>query len=68
MLHDTLVQLTTHLARMLYTGKEIQLKHRAPVITVSVIDGDCNDVDGSKASENSPPHRVIITSEEQIKV
>uniref|UniRef100_A0A1B6LPM2 Uncharacterized protein n=1 Tax=Graphocephala atropunctata TaxID=36148 RepID=A0A1B6LPM2_9HEMI len=49
-------------------GKEIQLKHRAPVITVSVIDGECNEVESRQTTDCPPPHRVIITSEEQIKI
>ncbi|XP_046663289.1 lethal(2) giant larvae protein isoform X3 [Homalodisca vitripennis] len=49
-------------------GKEIQLKHRAPVITVSVIDGECNEVETRQTTDCPPPHRVIITSEEQIKI
>lgn len=50
-------------------GKEIQLKHRAPVIGVSVIDGASNAVEpDSKPGDTVPPHRVIICSEEQIKI
>ncbi|XP_054281586.1 lethal(2) giant larvae protein homolog 1-like isoform X1 [Macrosteles quadrilineatus] len=48
-------------------GKEIQLKHRAPVIAVSVIDGEYNEVEG-RVCDTVPLHRVIITSEEQIKI
>ncbi|KAG8310203.1 Lethal(2) giant larvae protein 1 [Homalodisca vitripennis] len=49
-------------------SKEIQLKHRAPVITVSVVDGECNEVETRQTTDCPPPHRVIITSEEQIKI
>lgn len=52
-----------------FLGKEIQLKHRAPVIGVNIIDGANNAVEpDSKPGETIPPHRVIICSEEQIKV
>ena len=54
---------------MPHLGKEIQLKHRAPVIGVSIIDGANNAVEpDSKPTDTVPPHRVIICSEEQIKV
>uniref|UniRef100_A0A0V0G3S9 Putative tomosyn n=1 Tax=Triatoma dimidiata TaxID=72491 RepID=A0A0V0G3S9_TRIDM len=49
-------------------GKEIQLKHRAPVIGISLMDGHCNSVDTSRHLEHPPPHRVLICSEEQIKI
>uniref|UniRef100_A0A1B6CIZ4 Uncharacterized protein n=1 Tax=Clastoptera arizonana TaxID=38151 RepID=A0A1B6CIZ4_9HEMI len=50
-------------------GKEIQLKHRAPVIAVSVIDGAVNAVEQeTKPSDTIPPHKVVICSEEQIKI
>lgn len=45
-------------------GKEIQLKHRAPVLSVTVIDS--NNVPLNK--ESVVPHRVLICSEEQFKV
>lgn len=45
-------------------GKEIQLKHRAPVIDIVVIDSAGSPVlSGSK----SVPHKVLIASEEQFK-
>jgi len=45
-------------------GKEIQLKHRAPVLGITVVDSS-----GSPVTSGSPPiHRVLIISEEQIKV
>ncbi|XP_014285464.1 lethal(2) giant larvae protein isoform X3 [Halyomorpha halys] len=49
-------------------GKEIQLKHRAPVINISIMDGNCNSVDTSRLDNHPPPHKVLISSEEQIKV
>lgn len=50
-------------------GKEIQLKHRAPVISISVIDHQCSSVDIARSTDQlMAPHKVIITSEEQIKV
>ena len=44
-------------------GKEIQLKHKAPVIDIAVVDagGLPADVGGAE------PHRVLIASEEQFK-
>jgi len=56
-------------------GKEVQLKHRAPVIGITVIDADNRSV--TEVQENSTPgkpldicgpHKVIIASEEQFKV
>ncbi|CAA9999679.1 unnamed protein product [Nesidiocoris tenuis] len=49
-------------------GKEIQLKHRAPVVAISLIDGYCNSVDLSRSNDHPPPHKVLICSEEQLKV
>ena len=57
-------------------GKEIQLKHRAPVIAISVLDGaSCPlpepfevEKAGVKQPDTSSPHRVVICSEEQFKV
>ncbi|RZF47817.1 hypothetical protein LSTR_LSTR013142 [Laodelphax striatellus] len=49
-------------------GKEIQLKHRAPVIGINVIDSLCYPVDPVAKHGLNPPHRVIISSEEQIKI
>ncbi|XP_013199710.1 lethal(2) giant larvae protein homolog 1 isoform X2 [Amyelois transitella] len=60
---------TCHLA------KEIQLKHRAPVIAITVLDGasvplpDPLEVErGVSALPEPGTHRVLITSEEQFKV
>jgi len=56
-------------------GKEVQLKHRAPVIGITVIDAENRSV--TEVQENSTPgkpldicgpHKVIIASEEQFKV
>lgn len=45
-------------------GKEIQLKHRAPVLSVTVVDSN-----GLPLNKDSTlPHRVLICSEEQFKV
>uniref|UniRef100_A0A8D8ZVM3 Protein lethal(2) giant larvae n=1 Tax=Cacopsylla melanoneura TaxID=428564 RepID=A0A8D8ZVM3_9HEMI len=57
-------------------AKEIQLKHRAPVIGVSIIDASCRPLPDSKEVESglakppdtTGPHKVIIGSEEQFKV
>lgn len=56
-------------------AKEIQLKHRAPVIGITVLDGaavplpDPLEVERGVASLPEPgTHRVCITSEEQFKV
>nr|CAG4638231.1 EOG090X00I4 [Cyclestheria hislopi] len=56
-------------------AKEIQLKHKAPVISIDIIDSACASLaDISQCSnklvlaEPSGPHRVVISSEEQFKV
>nr|CAG4640608.1 EOG090X00I4 [Eulimnadia texana] len=56
-------------------AKEIQLKHRAPVIAVNVIDASCAavpdavEVAAGLAPQEAPgPHRVLISSEEQFKL
>ncbi|XP_046447749.1 lethal(2) giant larvae protein homolog 1-like isoform X2 [Daphnia pulex] len=56
-------------------AKEIQLKHRAPVVSINIIDasyaaiGESFENSGIKStSESCPPHRVVISSEEQFKV
>lgn len=55
-------------------AKEIQLKHRAPVVSMNVIDSNCaslGDVLGDSGTTTAPapgPHRVVISSEEQFKV
>ncbi|XP_045535605.1 lethal(2) giant larvae protein [Papilio machaon] len=56
-------------------AKEIQLKHRAPVIGITVLDGasvplpDPLEVErGVSALPEAGTHRVLITSEEQFKV
>ncbi|GLG99587.1 Uncharacterized protein GBIM_06018 [Gryllus bimaculatus] len=57
-------------------GKEIQLKHRAPVISVSILDGasvplpDPLEVERglAKQVDTGTPHRVVICSEEQFKI
>jgi len=48
-------------------AKEIQLKHRAPVIDIEVQDAGGLPVSGSQPSYPAP-HRVLITSEEQFKL
>merc|ERR1719483_634014 len=48
-------------------AKEIQLKHRAPVIDIEVQDAGGLPVDGPQPSYPAP-HRVLITSEEQFKL
>ena len=55
-------------------GKEIQLKHRAPVIAVAVVDGTNSplpepyEVEKGSSKQQDLPHRVVICSEEQFKV
>lgn len=56
-------------------GKEIQLKHRAPVIGITVIDAENRSVTEvqeystpGKPLDICGPHKVIIASEEQFKV
>lgn len=50
-------------------AKEIQLKHRAPVVAISIFDQTGCPVDQFNYGENgTPPHRVLIASEEQFKV
>jgi len=48
-------------------GKEIQLRHRAPVIDMTVLDMGGLCIDGGQ-SVYPPPHRILITSEEQFKM
>merc|ERR1719228_1764688 len=48
-------------------AKEIQLKHRAPVIDIEVHDAGGLPVSGNQPSYPAP-HRVLITSEEQFKL
>mgnify|MGYP003623513048 CR=1 FL=1 len=57
-------------------GKEIQLKHRAPVIAIAVLDGASSPLPepfevekaGAKQPDTTSSHRVVICSEEQFKV
>lgn len=57
-------------------GKEIQLKHRAPVIAIAVLDGSSKPLPEPLEVEQgvaplpdaTQPHRVVIASEEQFKV
>lgn len=55
-------------------GKEIQLKHRAPVIGIAVIDGTNSplpepyEMEKGSSKQQDSPHRVVICSEEQFKV
>ncbi|GFR33149.1 lethal(2) giant larvae protein homolog 1 [Trichonephila clavata] len=57
-------------------GKEIQLKHRAPVIAIQILDGLGHPLpepfevekNRAKSPDLSGNHRVIICSEEQFKV
>lgn len=57
-------------------GKEIHLKHGAPVISICILDGASRPFPGPMAvkKEAAPhpntnmPHRVLICSEEQFKV
>lgn len=57
-------------------GKEIQLKHRAPVIAITILDGssiplpEAFEVEKGVSSgpDMNSPHRVVIASEEQFKI
>ncbi|XP_050447248.1 lethal(2) giant larvae protein homolog 1 isoform X5 [Cataglyphis hispanica] len=57
-------------------GKEIQLKHRAPVIAITILDGSSVPLPESFEAEKNivpapdmtSPHRVVIASEEQFKI
>lgn len=49
-------------------AKEIQLKHRAPVVGIAVIDSTGCPVDQLGGGNGVQPHRVIIASEEQFKI
>lgn len=55
---------------LFFSGKEIQLKHRAPVIGISIVDsaGVPLPEPFEKAPQPVGAHRVIISSEEQFKV
>lgn len=56
--------------------KEIQLKHRAPVIAIAILDGNSVplaepgqvEMGLCPAPDLSAPHRVVIASEEQFKI
>ncbi|KAJ8679019.1 hypothetical protein QAD02_014806 [Eretmocerus hayati] len=57
-------------------GKEIQLKHRAPVIAITILDGSNVPLPEPFEAERgicpgpdmASPHRVLIASEEQFKI
>lgn len=57
-------------------GKEIQLMHRAPVVSIAVLDGRGTPLpepyevsrDLAKAPDMQGSHSVLIASEEQFKV
>ncbi|XP_014234240.1 lethal(2) giant larvae protein homolog 1 isoform X2 [Trichogramma pretiosum] len=57
-------------------GKEIQLKHRAPVIAINILDGSNIPLPEPFEAEKgvcagpdmASPHRVVIASEEQFKI
>lgn len=50
-------------------GKEIQLKHKAPVVAIAVVDSVGVPLSEPGAKKEHPaPHRVVICSEEQFKV
>lgn len=44
------------------------MKHRAPVVGISVIDSHGVPIDHPNTTAGQPPHRVLIASEEQFKV
>ncbi|XP_075153995.1 LLGL domain-containing protein l(2)gl isoform X2 [Haematobia irritans] len=49
-------------------AKEIQLKHRAPVVGIAVFDAAGCPVDQLGGGSGTAPHRVLIASEEQFKI
>merc|ERR1712223_339296 len=49
-------------------GKEIQLKHRAPVLGIQVLDATCVPVTSTSQSDIGGAHKVLIASEEQFKM
>jgi lethal(2) giant larvae protein len=55
-------------------AKEIQLKHKAPVVGIDIIDSNCCSLaenfnhPGKTLGEANAPHKVVISSEEQFKV
>ena len=49
-------------------AKEIQLKHRAPVVGIGIFDATGCPVDQLHNTTGTQPHRVLIASEEQFKV
>lgn len=57
-------------------GKEIHLKHRAPVISITIVDRNASPLPGAfevaheraKAADMTGSHQVVICSEEQFKV
>lgn len=50
-------------------AKEIQLKHRAPVVGISIFDAAGAPVEQLPANSTGiAPHRVLIASEEQFKI
>ncbi|XP_015589197.1 lethal(2) giant larvae protein homolog 1 isoform X2 [Cephus cinctus] len=57
-------------------GKEIQLKHRAPVVAITILDGSSVPLPEPFEAEKgvcpgpdmASPHRVVIASEEQFKI
>ena len=55
-------------------AKEIQLKHKAPVISIQVLDAGGVPIPVPKGGNNAPgvettqPHKVLIASEEQFKM
>uniref|UniRef100_T1PFY4 LLGL2 protein n=1 Tax=Musca domestica TaxID=7370 RepID=T1PFY4_MUSDO len=49
-------------------AKEIQLKHRAPVVGITVFDASGCPVDQLGGGNGTAPHRVLIASEEQFKI
>ncbi len=61
---------------LLCAGKEIHLKHRAPVLSICVIDRNASPLPSSlevqneraKAADMTGAHQVVICSEEQFKV
>ena len=74
--HSLIFILFSHTSNFYISAKEIQLQHRAPVISVGVIDRNAQPLPGplevenerAKAADMTGNHHVVVISEEQFKV
>ena len=53
---------------VIFEGKEIQLRHRAPVIGISILNLGNKLLHVQESGDRHAPHYALISSEEQIKV